>query len=108
MSFLKRLCLEAVTVPTDGEPELRELAEELAMVTQMPTRTRTTPAHSSQMIGAVASTIRHLTGQMPTILAHLESMHGVTLNPVYLASAATTRVVADEQILHTRQWSNSV
>ena len=51
-SFLRRLCLETMIAESDGEPAIRELAEELSKLRQKQTRTRTALTHSSQSNGA--------------------------------------------------------
>ena len=64
-----------------------ELAEELSKLRQKLTRTRPTP-------GAVKPTIGHLTGQVRTVRAQLETMHGVVLDP-------NTCIQVHEQVLIT-------
>ena len=71
LSFLKRLCAESLIVQTEGEPAIRELAEELAKVRQKPTRTGATPGHSCQSNGAVESAIGHLIGHWRTLRARV-------------------------------------
>ena len=70
LCFLRRLCLSD-TGAGRGISNLR----------QKPTRTRTTPTHSSHSDGAVESTIGHLTGQVRNLRVQVEMMHGSILHP---------------------------
>ena len=81
LTFLKRLCLDTVILQTDGEPAIKELANEIEKARTKPTRLRNTPAHSSQSNGAVESAIGHISGQARAMRAQVESAHGVVLTP---------------------------